>query len=339
MEFIDPVVAEDEAKAEAKDISVPDQPTNEQNQKTEEAVERLESEINKTYDLVEKQFATLWSNALKNAQGLQEQIKLEERKNEIITQLNSVRDRVGNNETIQGNVAKIEAQLSELAESIKNLDGKINFQTISTQANSALDTLDSKLEIVEQQAGKYVSQFTSFFSNMISIDAGGQADAEPEQTQKETLFSNENYGTSRYETELFKLHTTESFYVGTEEDKEEKEFNADSKTAEIAELLKKYPETLQKLMNDLVPVKVSYNAFWFRYFKAENELKLSDQKRKQLLDKQTASTAETTESGDEEEFTWDDEDDDEPHGSSVNTTQLSTAKSTGKPDDEDDDWE
>lgn len=333
MEFIDPVVAEDEAKAEAQDIKALEQSPNDQNQKTEEVVERLESEINKTYDLVEKQFASLWTNARKNAQGLQEQIKLEERKSEIISQLNKARESIGKNE----NVAKIDAQVKELGESIKNLDGKINLQSITSQADSALDTLDSKLEIVEQQAGKYVSQFTSFFSNMISIDSGVNA-PEPED-EKETLFSSENYGTSRYETELYKLHTTSSYFEGTEEQPEEKQFNADTKTAEITALLNKYPDTLQKLMNDLVPVKVSYNVFWCRYFKAETDLKVSEEKRKELLDKQTASTAERSESGDEEEFTWDDDDDDEPHGSSLNSTPQSTTKTSSKPDDEDDDWE
>lgn len=334
MEFIDPVVAEDEAKAEAQDLKSPEQSPNEQNQKTEEVVERLESEINKTYDLVEKQFASLWTNARKNAQGLQEQIKLEERKSEIISQLNKARESIGKNE----NVAKIDAQVKELGESIKNLDGKINIQSITSQADSALDTLDSKLEIVEQQAGKYVSQFTSFFSNMISIDSGAKA-PEPED-EKETLFSSENYGSSRYETDLYKLHTTSSYFEGAEEQPEEKQFNADTKTAEITALLNKYPDTLQKLMNDLVPVKVSYNVFWCRYFNAESDLKVSEEKRKQLLDKQTASTAARSESGDEEEFTWDDDDeDDEPHGSSLNSTPQSTTKTTTKPDDEDDDWE
>ena len=62
-------------------------------------------------------------------------------------------------------------------------------------------------------------------------------------------------------------------------------FNADSKTKEISGLLEKYPNTLTKTMNDLVPLKISYNLFWYRYFKNDDKLKEQEKKRKELLER------------------------------------------------------
>lgn len=84
-----------------------------------------------------------------------------------------------------------------------------------------------------------------------------------------------------------KLHTTEEFYLSDELDDENeiKNFNADEKTKEISDLLEKYSTTLTKTMNELVPVKIAYNLFWYRYFKQENKLKEHEKKRKELLQK------------------------------------------------------
>ena len=62
-------------------------------------------------------------------------------------------------------------------------------------------------------------------------------------------------------------------------------FNADNKTKEISGLLEKYPNTLTKTMNDLVPLKISYNLFWYRYFKNDDKLKEQEKKRKELLER------------------------------------------------------
>ena len=52
------------------------------------------------------------------------------------------------------------------------------------------------------------------------------------------------------------------------------------KTKEISDLLEKYSTTLTKTMNELVPVKIAYNLFWYRYFKQENKLKEHERKEK-----------------------------------------------------------
>ena len=54
-------------------------------------------------------------------------------------------------------------------------------------------------------------------------------------------------------------------------------------TEDISSLLSKYSETLEKLMKKLVPTKLTYNKFWFRYFKQESKLRAGEKARKELL--------------------------------------------------------
>lgn len=310
MEFADPVVAQ----AELPETSTPAEVL-ESNKNTQDAIHRLEDDIDSAYSSIEQKFATLWSSASRNAQGLQEKINFEQRRKELLEQVKSAKVNINNNKVVQENVQSIERQLKELGEQVKALESKIDFKTISTQANSALDTLDSKLEIVEKQAGKYVSQFTSFFSSMVSIDPT------PQTKEPETLFSASSlpsaaYGSSRYDTDLFKLHTTESVYLGDSKDiKSEVDlFKVEEMTAEISALLQKYPDSLEMLMNKLVPEHIAYNVFWYRYFKLEAELKANELKRRELLTKKESgkdSAIGHVDEDDEEEFTWDDDEDDE----------------------------
>lgn len=299
MDFIEPVV-------EKTQITEREQP--EINDKTEETVLKLESEIDQAYSAVETQFQHLWSAASKNASALQETYQLEEHKNQLLAQLNSAKDNINNRAKVQETLALIEDQLKKVS------IGNVDLKNLQTHANSALDTLDAKLEVVEKQAGKYMNQFTSFFSNIVSVGPSTEENKVPE--EKEVLFTtsltdHNNYGSSRYDNELFKLHTTPSLYL-TEEQEDEKEtseFDVDSLTGEISDLLKKYP-ALEKLMNSLVPVKIPYNTFWLRYFKQDKELKNAELKRKELLEK-NSKTKDNEEEDDDEEFTWDDDEEED----------------------------
>ncbi|EEQ41546.1 hypothetical protein CLUG_05674 [Clavispora lusitaniae ATCC 42720] len=291
------------------------------NEKTEEVIHKLEEDIDSAYSSLEARFSSLWKNASSGAQSLQDKMGLEERKKKFMDQLKSAKENINNNESVQHNISSLENQLKDLGEHVKGFESKIDFKTISDQANKALDSLDSKLEGIEQQAGQIVSSFASFFSSMVSIDKP----AKPEIKEPETIFSTSAvssaaYGSTRYETDLFKLHTTESRYLEAFENEEEelKSFDAESKTTDISSLLKKYPDTLEKLMNSLVPVKIPYNVFWYRYFRLENELKENELKRKELLskkdlskDKSSANEEDGEEDEDEEDFTWDDDEDEE----------------------------
>lgn len=285
--------------------------TDANNQKTEETVQQLEAQVDKAYTAVETQVAGLWKNASSQASELQEKYKLEEHRKQLVERLNSTATTINQKAHLKENLQQIEDQLKSLSLKIPK---DIDLKSLQEQANNALDTLDSKLEIVEREAGKYVSLFASFFSGIVSVGVDnvkepvvGKSDSNEE---PETLFSTRNvqsYGTSRYDADLLKLHTTATYFTeGTTTDG----FKVESKTEEISNLLSKYPDTLEKLMNKLVPVEVSYETFWNRYFTADGALKESESKRKELLEKKK-STEGSDDEDDEEEFTWDDDEDED----------------------------
>lgn len=323
-------------------------PENDKSSKTEETIENLEQEIDKAYGVVETKFQNLWKD---NAGVLQDKYHLNEHKQNLINQLNVLKANVGENKNLQS----VGESLKELQEQLKqsNLEQRLHLDELKKAANSALDGLDSRLEAVENKAGEYVTQFTSFLSNIVSVRP------EQESEEKEVIYSSPlytQYGTTRYENDLLKLHTTRSFYTDdTLDDEDEmKKFNPDSKTSEIESLLKKYPETLTEAMNELVPVKVSYSTFWYRYFKNEDKLKDLDKQRKGLLrrEKEGGLTGKANDKEDEQEeeedFAWDDDDDDAPVKVESKKPQSDSSKvaEKGKPqeegdddDDDDDDWE
>lgn len=311
MDLSDPIVNQ---ASQGTKTPTPDEKPVPHDEKTEEAIQRLEGEIDLAYTAIEGKFLELWSNASKNAHDIQEKIKFDEKKAALMSQLSTARENINNNKIVKDNVQSVETQLKELGEQVKGLEKKINLEKISTQVDSALDTLDSGLEYVEKQAGKYVSQFSSFFSSIVSVESA-EPPAAVEAKEPETIFTNPkypggNYGSTRFDSELFKLHTTESLYLENAQDEKSEKFDAEAKTNEISDLLKKYPDTLERLMNKLVPVEISYETFWGRYFKLEDELKESEQKRKELLAKKE-STNPADEEEDDEEFTWDDEEDED----------------------------
>lgn len=314
MEYQDPTIAAEELP------SVPDTDSN----KTQENVHRLEQEIDKVYTSLESRFQGLFSSVSKNAEEIQQKYKLDEQRKHVIDQLSQVKNLSG--QEVKDRLALIEQQIKLI-----NVP-EVDLKNIQTQANDALDSLDSTLEKVEQQAGKYVSQFTSFFSSMVTIAP------EQKEKEKETVFTSplNEYGTSRYDGELYKLHTDKSHYLSEEVDDAAASFDADSKTTEIAALLKKYP-SLTTLMNELVPVQLSYNTFWYKYFVNEDKLKQAEQNRKRLLEKKDAH-----EPKDEEEFTWDDEEEAEDVAKEEAVDvgkEVKDKKETEEEEKSDDDWE
>ncbi|CUM63958.1 uncharacterized protein PRCAT00001546001 [Priceomyces carsonii] len=344
MEFYDPVV--DQSNEALKGPS--------EENKTDEAVLKLEDEIDKVYSSIENKFQYLWSTSPGTAKNSDKSVKLENHKKEIVDQLNKVRENVTDN-------AKVKEGLSQIEDQLRNLHvPEVDLKKLQSLATTALDSLDSTLEKVEKQAGLYVSQFASMFSNIIQVSPEEERQ-EAKIQERETLFTsplgnNDNYGSTRFDNELLELHTSKTPYLSAVLDKEEelKTFNADSRTSQISDLLDKYPNTLTKLMNSIVPVSVPYNVFWYRYFKNVDKLKESEQARRELLNNKDLHDGNSeqinNEADEEENFTWDDEDDDEvvdvAKEAGDRTSELkSTLSEDGEEeeeeedDDDDDDWE
>lgn len=248
---------------------------------------------------------------------------LGELKQDILHQIASAKESLITNELLQSNVTFAENKLKELADRVKSTDVSSTFDAVSTRANKALDSLDSQLEIVEQQASKFVSLLTSFFSSMVVV----KEEPKPavEQKDADRSFSSiltSAYGNTRYDNDLHKLHTTEKFYLESNANEETQiaAFDVSSKTTEISALLEKYPDTLQQLMNKLVPVKIPYDVFWYRYFEQEQQLKQQEESRKKLLKKPTETPSSEVQAGildgkagddddeeDDDDFAWDDD--------------------------------
>lgn len=349
MEFMDPIVAEEEISELPKNSKPHDEG------KTEQNIHQLEQEITNAYDAVEKRFGDLWSSASKNADDLQQKYHLEQRKNEVLKQLNSAKANINDKAKVSDHLAQFELQFKSLKDQVHLSEmsfPEIDFQKLNEQTSSYLDSLDNRLEQVEKQAGKYVNQFASFLSGMVSVNNGDSSTEQTFTDEKELQFpsslrSAANYGTSRYDSELFKLHTSPEMFLNDklDEETELKAFNVEDKTETISELLEKYDATLRKVMNEIVPVKISYPAFWYRYFKLEADLKLQDEKRRKLLQTKKQKTGAEDEE-EEEDFTWDDDEDEEgvvdvakevkqpSDKPSANKSEVTSAAT-----EEDDDWE
>lgn len=274
----------------------------------------IDKDVEAAISSLESKFASFWSSASQSAQELQAKVNLEQRKVELAEQFKSARRNINNHPLVQENISSIENQMKEFGDHVKLLDTGNAMTSISSKANDALDTLDSKLEIVEQQAGKFVSLFTSFFSKIVSID--NPADDSLKQTEiyvKPTI-PGPSYTSSRYDSDLFKLHTTEDFYLKPLGE-QARDLNILGKTEEISELLAKYPDTLQKLMNKLVPVEVSYNDFWSHYFQEVLDLKDKETRRKIILSENVTdvntNTDRSNDDSEGEDFTWDDDEEDD----------------------------
>lgn len=207
------------------------------------------------------------------------------------------------------------------------METSVDFDNLKEKANQALDELDSKLEKIEHQAGKWVSLFTSFFSTMVSVDETPDSQHESkDEAEIGQAFPGASYGTSRYEMELFKFHTDESLYHPRNGDvNESARDDVHARTDEISSLLEEYPETLLRLMKKLVPLKLTYDDFWSQYFAYEEDLKKSERQRKSLLSKDAPSLVGTDKEGPsphieldtEEDFVWDEEEDEEVNNDSA----------------------
>jgi hypothetical protein len=331
--------------------------TSEINRKTEESFQKLEDEISKTYTAIETKastwgasFSSFISNlnvnevitdAKKQVESLKLDEKLQETKNNITKNLDTIQKKIVTEE----NKEKSKGMLSLL----------------SQKTNAYLDDLDKDLEQVENFAGTYVSKFGQFLKESIAVSAPEDQDELIEEQEGDLLFNvggvrGPKLSASRTEAQLYTLQTSAELYLTDDKDPKFEEFKqsfkVDSKTDEISQLLKKY-DNLQKLSTELVPAKVKYDEFWARYFYMHEKILQQESNRKRLLDeKKKNETKEDLDWGDDDE-----EESDKKHEKSANSSEgayelnsinSSTVEVNKKnkeeanakeDEDDDDDWE
>ncbi|KAF6833589.1 BSD domain-containing protein C22A12.14c [Colletotrichum plurivorum] len=126
---------------------------------------------------------------------------------------------------------------------------------------------------------------------------------------------------SRQDAQLHVIHTsTESFTKDPATDEFaawSKTFDAEKKTADISDDLKKYPE-LRTTMEKLVPDQVPYAEFWKRYYFLRHGIEAAEARRRDLLKGELDSPSwsqnymlTATAASTEDEVGWDDDSDDE----------------------------
>lgn len=92
--------------------------------------------------------------------------------------------------------------------------------------------------------------------------------------------------TTRFDAQLHVIHSTfDSFTkdpISGEWSNFKNDFRTDEKTEDISNDLNKYPD-LRRAMEQLVPEKVDYKAFWCRYYFLRLVIQAEEQKRRELL--------------------------------------------------------
>lgn len=289
------------------------------NRKTEESFEKLEDEISKTYDLVESK-ASGWGSSFSSF--LNKNLNLDKYINETKKSL----------EELQLNEKLNEAK-TKLNENVKNINQNLKTDQIlhdfSLKTSQYLDDLDKELEQVENTTGDYFNKFTNIIKSTIVVDQADKemnGDEEIDNDEGNLMFnvssSAANISSNRTEAQYQSLNTSKDFYLKNDSKSEsfvtfEKDFNIDSKTEEISTKLQNV--NLQKLFNELVPEHINYSTFWCIYFYNVAQIQDREEKRKQLLNKDTTKTQE------EESIDWEEDDEDDEFESNKGSSKTKSS--------------
>lgn len=219
---------------------------------------------------------------------------------------------------------------------------------LTKKAQKYIDELDRDLEVVENKAGSYLTQFGTdlgaYLKEAVNIapptttTAASAARGATPTGEGEVLFNvpedirNQIYST-RLDAQLHALHTSpEPFLVSSLDDPAYAPFAAafsvDSQTERIAADLATYP-LLRTLMERLVPASVPYNDFWVKYYFMRDQIATQEEKRKALL--QQAAKASGAGDDDDEAFNWDDEEDDDKTSAPAPAAAAAAAAAPRKP--------
>lgn len=302
----------------------PDDPSNEINKKTEESFEKLETEISKTYDAIESKASTWGASFGSFISNLK-----------VNDYINETRKQVENlhlDQKVNLTKSTVTKKFGEIQQRIVNEENttksKNMWSLLSTKTNTYLDELDKELEQVENFAGSYVNRFGQFIKESVVVAPPDDEDELIDDSEAELLFNVKHakgrtpkVSSTRTEAQLYALHTSPELYLTTAKDdsfvKFKNDFKLDSKTEDIANLLKQNVE-LNKLSTKIVPEKVSYEEFWTRYFFLYDKILKEEVNRKKLLNKENESKDTKAEN-----LQWSDDEDD-----NVNANNQSHDKST-----------
>ncbi|KAK9446480.1 uncharacterized protein V1518DRAFT_423862 [Limtongia smithiae] len=263
------------------------------------------------------------------ATSLSEQMRLSEIASQVAAQASQVANQASQLVVSTRRSIDVSSAPQLVRESVRTAPESTSkmFNILKQKAQGRIEELE-QVEFAKyfNQVGKDVGEF---LKSTVTIEPGspedyGENGAPPESLTKDVLFDlpddiKRQIYTTRLDAQVHALHTSpEPFLAADQGDAEydefAKKFEIDSQTATIAADLDRYPE-LRKLMESLVPEKITYSEFWKRYYFLREQINLEESRRKQLL----------AEAGNaDDQFDWD-EDDEEDQGAASGTAKTAEA--------------
>ncbi|KAM0527842.1 hypothetical protein ACHAP9_005027 [Verticillium nonalfalfae] len=264
----------------------------------------LSKEGRRVYDLTQE----IRANAAKGLSGLQSSIISQTRALTLDTTTTAQEGESSGTKTKEGDdkgeATPTKARASTSEDTLSNSETYLS--KIRAEAAKRLKDLQKAEDAADEALLRFGTNISNFLKDAVSIAPPTEASSQ----SNTVLFESKDaqgkrvIHTSRQDAQLHAVHTSpESFAKdpATEEFKTwAKTFDAEKKTADIAEDLSKYPE-LRSTMEKLVPDQVPYAEFWQRYYFLRHGLDAAETRRRDLLKAASA----------EDEVGWDDDSDDE----------------------------
>ncbi|KAI8965178.1 BSD-domain-containing protein [Daldinia sp. FL1419] len=208
-------------------------------------------------------------------------------------------------------------------------DSETVISRLKAEAAKRLKDIQRAEDAADEALLKFGGNIRDFFRDAIIVKPASETDNAKGTTRR--FESKDESGkrvihTSRYDAQLYVLHTTEKSFTedptGPEYAAWSKNFDVESKTEVISTALDKYPE-LRATMEKLVPDKVPYADFWRRYCFLRHSIETAEARRRDLLKAASA----------EEEIGWGEESDEDSEEESEEESDddAAPAKPTEKP--------
>ncbi|MCJ1273172.1 hypothetical protein MMC21_000961 [Puttea exsequens] len=223
------------------------------------------------------------------------------------------------------NEEKDERKERSESEALRESEGVI--ARFRVEAAKRLKELEKAEEAADAAILKFGANVGNFLREAVTI-APPTEELNQDGTKKVLFESKDQDGkrvihSTRFEASLHAIHSSlESFAKEPDSPEWEKwkdVFNVEEKTGAIARDLEKYEE-LRRTMENLVPEKVEYAAFWTRYYFLRMVIETEEQRRREML--KGAANAPT------ETIAWDDDSDDESTPAQASTPQQRPTTAT-----------